>query len=485
MDDSGSWDWIRCCAANVQENSKVRNISTRFFLAILATLAVVVAVMGLATRWSFERGFIGYLNEQAQTRTVEVLPRVQQAYALHGNWDFLRDDREAWFALMRPSDLVEWRGNDIAIRPPPPDSDLSGAVVRLGLLDAQKQFVAGYRQINEAFPKQAVVVNGNTVGWLVLAPFEEGTADADRRFQRSQTRSLAGVALLALSMAAVLAWGLSRRLTRPVTQLTRATHRLAAGHHDVRVKLDRRDEIGVLADDFNRLAETLERNQTLRKEFLADVSHELRTPLAVLRGEMEALQDGLMPLTCDGIAALQVEVMQLEKLVNDLNDLALSDVGALSYRMERLDLAELARQVATPHQAALQRLGLTLRLDLPEMPVPVHGDAARLRQLIDNLLTNSARYTDAPGRVELSVAASASRAHLAVSDSAPSVPAAELGRLFDRLYRVDTSRNRETGGVGLGLAIARNIVHAHQGEIAARPSPLGGVCVALTLPAAT
>jgi two-component system sensor histidine kinase BaeS len=462
----------------------MRSISTRFFLAILATLAVVVAVMGLATRWSFERGFIGYLNEQAQTRTVEVLPRVQQAYALHGNWDFLRDDRQAWFALMRPTDLIEWNGNDIETLPLPPNSDLAGAAVRMGLLDAQKQFVAGYRQINEAFPKHAVVVNGSIVGWLVLAPFEEGTGDADRRFQRSQTYSMAGVALLALSMAAALAWWLSRRLTRPVTQLTRATHRLAAGHHDVRVDLDRRDEIGVLADDFNRLAETLGRNQVLRQEFLADVSHELRTPLAVLRGEMEAMQDGLMPLTRDGIAALQGEVMQLEKLVNDLNELALSDVGALSYRMERLDLAELARQVATPHQAALQRLGLSLRLDLPDTPVPVQGDAARLRQLLDNLLTNSARYTDAPGQVELRVRAAEGRVHLAVSDSEPSVPEAELGRLFDRLYRVDASRNRETGGVGLGLAIARNIVLAHQGKIAASPSPLGGVCVALALPAA-
>ena len=350
----------------MHENSSVRSISTRFFLAILATLAIVVAVMGLATRWSFERGFIGYLNEQALARSAEVLPRVRQAYALNGSWDFLRDDREAWFALMRPTDLVEWSGNDGQTRPPPPNSDLTGAVVRLGLLDAQQQFVAGYRQINQAFPKQAVVVNGGTVGWLVLAPFEEGTADADRRFQRSQTRSIASVALLALLMAAGLGWAFSRRLTRPVTQLTRATHRLAAGHHDVRVDLDRRDEIGVLADDFNRLAQTLERNRVLRQEFLADVSHELRTPLAVLRGEMEAMQDGLMPLTRDGIAALQGEVMQLEKLVNDLNELALSDVGALSYRMERLDLAELVRQVATSHQAALQRLGLTLRLDLPD-----------------------------------------------------------------------------------------------------------------------
>lgn len=151
--------------------------------------------------------------------------------------------------------------------------------------------------------------------------------------------------------------------------------------------------------------------------------------------------------------------------------------------MEPLDLVALARQVAAPHASALQRLGLTLRLDLPEAKVPVVGDAARLRQLLDNLLTNSGRYTDAPGEVVLAVSRHGAQAHLSVSDSVPGVPEAELVRLFDRLYRVDASRNRSSGGAGLGLAIARNIVQAHQGQIAATPSSLGGVCMAVTLPA--
>lgn len=477
----------------------MRTISTRLFLAILAILTVVVAGIGLVTRWSFERGFIGYLNEQALARTAEVLPRVQQAYAQRGSWDFLRHDRQAWFSLMRPAGLPELKGGPTAGTsstaasdsghnsdplPPPPSSDLTGAIVRVGLLDAQQQYVAGYRQVNAGMPKLAVAVNGRTVGWLVLAPFEEGAEGAEQRFARSQARSVAGVAVLALLMAGGLAWWLSLRLTRPVTQLARATHQLAAGHHDVRVALDRHDEIGVLADDFNRLAETLERNQSLRQAFLADVSHELRTPLAVLRGEVEALQDGVRPLTRDAVASLQAEVMQLEKLVNDLNELALSDVGALSYRLQPLDLAALAQQVAAPHAHALQRLGLTLSLDLPTQPVPVLGDAARLRQLLDNLLTNSGRYTDAPGQVVLRVASSGGQAQLTVNDSAPGVPAAELARLFDRLYRVDASRNRDSGGVGLGLAIARNIVQAHQGHIGASPSALGGVCIAVSLPRA-
>ncbi|WP_353395717.1 ATP-binding protein [Hydrogenophaga sp. 5NK40-0174] len=461
------------------------SISTRIFLAMLGTLALVVAIMGFATRWSFERGFLGYLNGQAEARLHEVLPRVQQAYADNGSWDFLRSNRGAWFGLMRPANVPDWPGADGSDLPAPTTSDLTGAVIRLGLLDAQEQFVAGYRQVNEQLPKQAVVVNGETVGWLVLAPFEEAADDADHRFQKGQTRATLAVGMLSLALAAGIAWRLSRRLSRPVKELAGATHRLAAGHLDARVDLDRHDEIGVLADDFNRMAEALGRSQALRQEFLADVSHELRTPLSVLRGEIEALQDGVRPLSLDAVSSLQAEVMQLEKLVADLNELALSDVGALSYRMEPLDLAEVVRQVALSHQVAMQRLGLDLELDLPPEPVMAQGDATRLRQLLDNLLTNCARYTDAPGRVVVSVRQNEDKACMTVMDSAPTAPAADLARLFDRFFRLDASRSRETGGAGLGLAIVRNIVQAHGGQIEARQSELGGVEMTMRLPLAT
>lgn len=460
------------------------SISTRIFVAMLGTLALVVAIMGVATRWSFERGFLGYINAQAEARMQEVLPRLQQAYSEHGGWDFLRANRSAWFSMMRPANMPDWPPADSTELPPPSTSDMTGAVVRLGLLDAQEQFVAGYRQVNEELPKQAVVVKGQTVGWLVLAPFEEAVDGADHRFQTGQTKATVAVAMLALLLSAGIAWRLSRRLSKPVKELAKAAHRLSAGHHDVRVDLDRHDEIGVLADDFNRMAEALESSQKLRQDFLADVSHELRTPLSVLRGEIEALQDGIRPLGPDAITSLQAEVMQLEKLVADLNELALSDVGALSYRMATLDLTDLVRQVASSHEGALQQLGLTLELQLPETAVGTIGDATRLRQLLDNLLTNCGRYTDAPGRVVISVAQNGGKAHLSVDDSAPTAPPAELSRLFDRFFRLDASRNRESGGAGLGLAIVRNIVQAHQGRIEARQSALGGVRMDIELPLA-
>jgi two-component system sensor histidine kinase BaeS len=247
-----------------------------------------------------------------------------------------------------------------------------------------------------------------------------------------------------------------------------------AGHHEVRVNVNSRDEVGQLAQDFNRMASTLERNEGLRRAFIADVSHELRTPLSVLRGELEALEDGIRPLDRAAVASLQGEIIQLGQLVEDLYELALSDVGALTYRMERVDLAALLTRVAGSHDAGFKAAGLRLAVSVPEGPAPVQADAGRLQQLLDNLLENSRRYTEAPGYVRLSLSEAAMHWQIDLHDSAPGLPGEQLAHLFERFFRAESSRNRATGGAGLGLAIGRNIVLAHGGQIEADASPEGG-----------
>src|SRR5205823_1283674 len=210
-------------------------------------------------------------------------------------------------------------------------------------------------------------------------------------------------------------------------------------NYATRVPVDSQDELGRLAADFNRLAETLERNETLRRRFMADVSHELRTPLAVLSAELEALEDGVRPLTRESLGSLRGEV----------NALGLAVETALSGDAR------------------------------------VFGDADRLVQLFRNLLENSARYTDPGGRVQIALRRQDGRAILDFDDAAPGVPAESLPHLFERFYRVDSSRSRANGGAGLGLAICSSIAAAHGGEIAAAPSPLGGLRVRVALPLAT
>ena len=239
--------------------------------------------------------------------------------------------------------------------------------------------------------------------------------------------------------------------------------------------------MGALAADFNHLARPLEQHREARRRWGADIAHELRTPLSILRGEIQALQDGVRSATPAALNSLHAECDRMGSLIEDLYLLSLADAGALEYRFESLDLAEVVAESLEPQTAILGEAGLVLEAVIGSVP-PIRGDGRRLGQLIDNLLTNTRRYTDAPGRVRVELGSVANEVILVVEDSAPGVPAESLDLLFDRLYRVDASRNRAAGGAGLGLAICRAIVLAHDGRIAATASALGGLRIEVHLP---
>jgi two-component system sensor histidine kinase BaeS len=289
---------------------------------------------------------------------------------------------------------------------------------------------------------------------------------------------------LSVLLAALVSLLLARMLLAPVRRIARATHRLARGDYAVRVTSSSSDELGQLAGDFNRLANSLERNERLRRALMADISHELRTPLAVLRGEIEALQDGLRAPTAQTLASLRHEVLLLSKLIDDLYELSLADAGALNYRMEPVDLGAIAEAAVSLYREPFSRRGIEVELRAPP-GLSMLGDAQRLAQLLGNILENSLRYTDGPGRLRLVVEGADAGIRLIIEDSAPGVPEELLARVFERLFRVEPSRSREHGGAGLGLAICQRIVEAHGGVIAAESSELGGLRVVIVFPAHT
>ncbi|EKD40360.1 MAG: hypothetical protein ACD_75C00075G0001, partial [uncultured bacterium] len=268
-------------------------------------------------------------------------------------------------------------------------------------------------------------------------------------------------------------------------ELAAATHRMAAGEFSTRVPVTTADELGRLAGDFNTLALTLESNEKARRQWVADISHELRTPLAVLRGEIEAIQDGVRNFDPESLRSLHQEVLRLGRLVDDLHQLSMSDLGALTYRREQQDLVIVLEQSLEFYRPEFVRKNIDLQADLPvSAPVNLFADQERLRQLFANLLDNSLKYTDEQGVVAVRLAIDADKVLIDFQDSAPRVAESDLPKLFDRLYRVENSRNRATGGSGLGLAICRNIVEAHDGAITASLSPLGGVWIQITFPRA-
>jgi two-component system sensor histidine kinase BaeS len=352
---------------------------------------------------------------------------------------------------------------------------------RLLLVDAHGAVVTGNSSVSRNAAHLAIEIDGTRIGTLYMESLPQLRGAADVAFAREQLRGalIAGIAVLAAAL--VLAFALARWLLDPVRALADGTRALAAGDYTRRVEQKRSDELGALAHDFNHLATTLEQHREARRRWGADIAHELRTPLSILRGEIQALQDGVRLPTPQALASLYAECERLGGLVEDLYQLALADAGALEYRFEELDVGEIVRESTDMQRHALGDAGLALELVLDSVP-PIRGDARRLGQLIDNLLANARRYTDAPGRIRVEVAVHEGQARVIIEDTAPGVPEAALPHLFERLFRVDRSRNRAAGGAGLGLAICRAIVAAHEGTIDAVASPLGGLRVVVDLP---
>lgn len=455
------------------------SISTKLFVAVSAGVLLVILSMGLATSWSFGRGFLGYINEQALERMATVVPRLASAYAREGNWAFMRNRPDRWFDIMRPDPDEERVTHDLRT---PLASDLTGALFRIALLDKDRKRVTGYTAIGEDALVSPIVVAGETVGWLAVTPFQSVTEAGGERFQQYQLRTSLVMGVFSLLLAMLIAWWIARTLLEPVKRVAAATHRLASGDYSSRVAVASNDEVGQLARDFNQLAYTLERNEKMRREFMADVSHELRTPLSVLRGELEAIEDGVRSLDPNTMKSLLGEVGMLSKLVDDLYELSLADIGALTYRKAPCMLNDVLENSLAMYRERFAARQLQLDLELPREPVELLADASRLQQLFSNLLENSLRYTDVNGRLRLSVGVDRDTVRIDFLDSGPGVSASQLPRLFERFYRGESSRNREHGGAGLGLAICRSIANAHDGSLVADHSPYGGLWLTLRLP---
>lgn len=287
-----------------------------------------------------------------------------------------------------------------------------------------------------------------------------------------------GVAL-AVILGALL---LSRAVLHPVRALTLATKELGDGDLARRVPVSGRDEIAQLGGAFNRMADSLQAGEERQRRLTGDIAHELRTPLANLRGYLEALRDGVVEPTPELLASLHEEALLQQRVVDDLQDLALAEAGALTYHPVAVDLRDLLEAGRTAHRAQAEAAGVALELQAPG-PVIVTADPDRLRQVVGNLVGNALRATAAGGTVTLALNPRGELAVVEVRDTGKGISAEELPYLFDRFWRADASRGRATGGSGLGLSIARQIVTDHRGTIEVRSEVGVGTTFRVTLPA--
>ena len=301
--------------------------------------------------------------------------------------------------------------------------------------------------------------------------------------------------LVALAIAAAASVFFARRITSGLTRLRDAVERFDLRDPAPRVPVEGDDEVAALARAFNRMADRLEADERARRQLFADVAHELRHPVAVLRGRLEAMQDGAVPTDGEQVLRLQDTVIGLGRLVGDLRDLSLADVGRLSLDLGPVDLGALIADLCENFEPVAAHRRIALRTDVgPGLP-PVTADADRLRQVLVNLLSNALQYTPEGGAVTIRVAVEAASAGdrvaggaargavtIEVADTGPGIAAEHLAHVFDRFYRTDPARGRATGGSGLGLAIVRSLVALHGGTVAVRSRPGEGSRFTVRLP---
>ncbi len=335
-----------------------------------------------------------------------------------------------------------------------------------------------------ADPVALIRQRGAPVGTVYADPL--GAADDPRReaFLAGINRALLLAAGIAGLAAVLLTVGLSRRVLGPVETLTAAARQMEKGDLSQRVEVQSDDELGELAQAFNAMADGLTRLEDLRRSLVSDVAHELRTPLSNIQGYLEALQDGVVEPRQEVIDSLHEEAMLLNRLVDDLQELALAEAGQLKLERQAVapaDLVNRALEAARPRAAAK---GIVLRADLPANMPLVDVDAQRIGQVLGNLLSNALTHTPSVGEVVVSARPGESEIALSVSDTGEGIPPDHLSYIFERFYRADKSRSRATGGTGLGLAIAKQLVEAHGGRIEVASEVGRGTQFTFTLPVA-
>lgn len=479
----------------------IKSIKLKLWLTFFITFVACLGSFLILTHMSVKQRFLDYATNQILERLEPLEQAVTDVYNESQSLSPFVDTTSRWTQL-RDATYRQYLQHQRQRRPLEPKADnwdlqqtldkktqanQRSFFQHLVLADTAKQLIAGRRQEKANYVYRPVMSGDSLIAYIGYIKPKAFLRSVDKLFVDEQLRSFTIISIATFFVSLVATLFVSRWLVTPISKLSRGARQLAKGNFSVRIASTSTDELGQLCDNFDEMAHTLKMNEQARKQWVADISHELRTPLSVLTAQIEAMQDGIRATSPENIALLKKSTDNLSYIVGDLYELSLADIGALSYNKDTFDLAILLRDVINAYQDKFDAKSLTLTFQQQPSDALIFADQKRIRQLIINLVENSLRYTDAGGEVSVHLSQQANRkgqtyTRINIEDSAPNVPESAHIRLFDRLYRVESSRNRETGGAGLGLSICKKIVEGHSGEIHASHSVLGGLSMTITLP---
>jgi len=446
-----------------------RSLTFKMTLAFLfVSLAGIALVAFLASRiTAFEFG--NYITEQNQTLLAEQLA---DYYVTNGGWQDVHQ------LMPRVLGGRMMGGGPAADRNPFVITDAAGVAV----LPGGGLRIGDRIALTLAQTGVPIVVDGQTVGYVV-EPGEAAQQQMRSLFSRRVNLAILLASVGAVGVSLLLATVLSRSLTRPLHELTEATRQMAQGDLAQQVPVRSEDELGQLAASFNQMSAQLTQSQNLRRQMTADIAHDLRTPLSIILGHAEALRDGVLPAEQATFEIVYDEARRLNRLIEDLRTLSLAEAGELTLALRPVSPETMLERAYTAYLPQARERQVSLRLDTDSQLPLVMVDPDRMAQVLDNLVGNALRHTPIDGRVTLSARPQDHSVCLKVQDTGPGLSEDALVHAFDRFYRGDKARQRQSdAGSGLGLAIVKSLVEAQHGRVWAENLPAQGASFNILLP---
>jgi len=446
----------------------MRSITLKMVLAFLGIALVSIVLIVVLARWNTGTEFSRFVTDR---RGADLVNNLGQYYSANGSWDGV--------------------GNKILLEtvPPMPDNGPQrGSFFTLVDQNGEVIFAGEGHHIGEQVSQldlkrgAAIEVDGQRVGTLVMGrvPFDRNPREEEfiQRTTLMLVYGAVGTSLVALFLGIFL----SRTFTRPIRELTNATHEVAEGNLGLQVTVRSKDEMGELASSFNKMSSDLARSTEARKQMTADIAHELRTPLSLIIGHAEAVHDGVLKPSRENFEIIREEAQRLEHLVNDLRTLSLADAGELSIFLQEVSPQKLLNDLQGTYQHLASQKNVIITTDAAsELPM-LNIDPGRMTQVLTNILDNALQHTPEGGKITLSAKSVEGGIELAIQDSGPGIQGEDINRIFNRFYRADAARHRDDGGSGLGLAIAKSLVEMHQGHIWAESEPGQGLKIVIHFP---
>jgi signal transduction histidine kinase len=470
----------------------LKSLYGKLTLAFLLVAFTTAALVALFIRLTSANRLQQLVVDQQRSRLEQSLGSY---YLANGSWTGVANTWQQIQSQTFPTPSGSFNG------PPPQNNrppDGPGRSNFLGLADAQGVVIVS---VDANFPAGStlpldvlkagvpVSANGVQVGTILTARQPPGLNPQETQYLNRTTEALIFASLGALVVALAMGILLARTLTRPLNALTQAAQRITQGQLEQEVKVRSNDEIGQLAEAFNRMSQEVARVNQLRRQMTADIAHDLRTPLTVISGYIESMRDQVLKPTPERLSLIYSEIERLQDLVGDLRMLSLADAGELSLNPQLISPKALLDRAANLFRHLAEGQQVTIEVDACQDLPEIRVDEARMMQVLGNLISNALRYTSSGGVINLLAEtdgrqASKEMVEISVQDTGEGIPAEELPYIFDRFHRVDKSRHAENGESGLGLAIVRALVEAHGGSASAESTPGKGTTIHLFFPIA-